>query len=658
MAHGGMGGPGGGMGGGIGGGMGGGRARGEERRLAPGQRPDLRRVLALFRPYRGTLLAVLVLIAIGAATGVVSPFLIREIVDVALPDQRADVLAWCVGGLIAVTIVSSALGVTQSMLSTRVGQAVMHDLRVSVYAHLQRMGLGFFTRTRTGEIQSRIFSDIGSMQAMVTSVMTQIVSSAAAVVMALVAMFALDWRLTLFSLIALPLAVWMNRRVGRRRREIVRTRQEKAADLSAGIQESLSVSGILLGLTMGRSQALTDAFTVDSRGLADLEVRSEMAGRWHMAVFTTLMALFPALTYLLGGHLLFSGTGVTIGTLVAFIALQSGLFPQINGLLRVATQVNSSLALFTRVFEYLDAPITIADAPDALALDPTEVRGEIRFEDVTFTYPGADAPALHGLDLVIPAGRHTALVGTTGSGKTSTGYLMARLYEPTTGRITLDGHDLRDITMGSLADSLGVVTQETYLLHATIAENLRFARPDASDEDLVRACRIAQIHDHIVGLSDGYATVVGERGYRFSGGEKQRLALARTILRDPPVLLLDEATSALDVVTERAMSGALDAVARGRTTVSIAHRLSTVRAADQIIVMATGRIVERGTYEELLGRGGVFADLVAQDSARDGAQQQDSSSAGLSDSSSAGPSESPSDGPVSAPGTPTARPGS
>lgn len=616
-------------GGGMGGG--GGRMR-DDLKLAPGQRPDLRRVLMLFRPYRATLAGVLALIVVGAAAGVVSPFLIREIVDVALPEQRADVLGWAVGGLIAVTVVSSALGVTQSMLSTRVGQSVMHDLRVSVFSHLQRMGLGFFTRTRTGEIQSRIFSDIGSMQAVVTSVMTQIVSAGAGVLMALVAMVALDWRLTLFSLIALPFAVWMNRRVGRRRREIVRTRQEKAADLSAGIQESLSVSGILLGVTMGRTQALSQAFSTSSRELADLEVRSEMAGRWQMAVFTTLMALFPALTYLLGGHLLFGdpeGQGVTIGTLVAFIALQSSLFPQINGLLRVANQVNSSLALFARVFEYLDAPILIQDAPDAVALDPAAVRGEIRFEGVTFTYPGAEGPALHGLDLVVPAGKHTALVGATGSGKTSTGYLMARLYEPTSGAITLDGHDLREITMESLAASIGVVTQETYLLHASIADNLRFARPDASDEELVQACRIAQIHDHIGSLPEGYGTVVGERGYRFSGGEKQRLALARTILRDPPVLLLDEATSALDVATERAMSGALDAAARGRTTVSIAHRLSTIRQADQIIVMQAGRIVERGTYEELVAHGGLFAQLALQDARRDHAESEPAAEEGI-----------------------------
>ena len=614
-------GAGGGMGRGMGGGTGGGRGARDDPGLAPGQKPDLRRVAALFTPYRGTLTVVLVLIVLGAGVGVVSPFLIREIVDVALPQQRSDVLAWAVGGLIAVTVASSALGVTQAMLSTRVGQSVMHDLRVAVYGHLQRMGLGFFTRTRTGEIQSRIFSDIGAMQAVVTGVITSIIAQVAGVVMSLVAMVALDWRLTLFSLVAVPFAVWMNRRVGRRRREIVRTRQEKAADVNAGIQESLSVSGILLGLTMGRSRALTEAFTADSRGLADLEVRSEMAGRWHMAVFTTLMALFPALTYLLGGHLLFAGTSVTIGTLVAFVALQSGLFPQVNGLLRVMTQVNSSLALFTRVFEYLDAPITIEDHPDAVDLDPRAVRGEIRFEHVGFTYPGAESPALEDLDLVIPAGKHTALVGATGSGKTSTGYLMARLYEPSSGRITLDGHALTDITRESLAACLGVVTQETYLLHASIAENLRFARPDARWEDLEQACRIAQIHDHISGLPDGYDTVVGERGYRFSGGEKQRLALARTILRDPPVLLLDEATSALDVATERAMSGALDAVSRGRTTVSIAHRLATIRHADQIVVLEKGRIVERGTYAELLRRGGVFADLAAKDADPTGEDQ-------------------------------------
>lgn len=591
-----------------------GRRLPDDLRLAPGQKADVRRVLRLFAPYRRTLLGVAALILLGAAAGVVSPFLLREIVDIALPERRPGLLAACVAGLVAVTVVAAVLGVLQAMLSTRVGQAVMHDLRVAVYAHLQRMGLGFFTRTRTGEVQSRIFSDIGSMQAVVTSVMTQIVSSGAGILMAFVAMLALDWRLALLSLVTLPVAVWMNRRVGRRRRAVVVRRQAKAADLSAGIQESLSVSGVLLATTMGRTGALTERFAADSRELADLEIASEMAGRWHQGLYGVLLAVIPALTYLVGGLLLFGGdAGVSIGTLVAFVALQSGLFPQMNGLLRVAAQVNASLALFTRVFEYLDAPITIADAPGALALDPARVRGEVRFERVTFTYPGADAPALHDLDLHVPAGTHTALVGATGSGKTTAGYLLARLYEPDAGRITVDGHDLRAVTLQSLAASIGVVTQETYLLHASIAENLRFAAPGASDAELERACRIAQIHEHIVALPEGYATVVGERGYRFSGGEKQRLALARTILRDPPVLLLDEATSALDTATERAMSSALEAVSRGRTTISIAHRLSTVRHADQIVVLERGRILERGTYEELLAAGGAFSRLAAAD---------------------------------------------
>lgn len=580
----------------------------------PAKVSDARRVMRLFIPYRGTLLVVLILIALAAGTGVVSPFLVREVVDVALPQQRLGLLAWCVGGMIVITAISAALSVVQTQLSTRVGQAIMHDLRVSVFSHLQRMGLAFFTRTRTGEVQSRIFNDIGSMQAVVTSMITSVVSAVAGISMAMIAMIAMDWRLTIFSLISVPLAVWMNRAVGERRKEIKARQQATAADLSSSIQESLSVSGILLGTTMGRTRELTSHFASLSQRFSDLGVASTTAGRWKMAIYTTLMSIIPALTYLLGGLLLFeTGTGVTIGTLVAFIALQSGLYPQINSLLKVSTQMRSSMALFARIFEYLDAPVTIREKRDAISLNPRTASGDIELRDVSFRYSSSESDTLSHLDVRIPAGTHTAFVGTTGSGKTTTGYLMARLYDPTEGAVLLDGHDLRDLTLRSIADCIGIVTQETYLLHASIADNLRFANPTASHADLERACRIAQIHDHIASLPEGYQTVVGERGYRFSGGEKQRLALARTILRDPPVLLLDEATSALDTRTEQAMSGALAALSSGRTTISIAHRLSTIRHADQIVVLEKGRVLERGTYDELIQKGGAFAALAARD---------------------------------------------
>ncbi|WP_058235492.1 ABC transporter ATP-binding protein [Devriesea agamarum] len=584
--------------------------------LEEGQIPDHRRILRLFAPYRARLLLVVGLIAVGAAAGVLSPFLIREIVDDALPHQNLHLLLWCVLGLIGVAVIAQALTVVQSMLSTTVGQAVMHDLRVSVYAHLQRLSLAFFTRTRTGEVQSRISNDIGGMQAVVTNVMTQVVSAVAGIVVAIVAMLALDWRLTIFSLITVPIAVFINRRIGKRRRSITKRRQEKMAEMTSGVQESLSVSGILLGRTMGRTEPLINDFAGRSHALATLEIASEMSGRWMMAAAGLSLSLIPALTYLLGGYLLVGGDKhVTIGTLVAFVALQMSFFSPMNNLMRVGVQINASLALFTRVFEYLDVPISLREKPDALALDARQVRGDLRCEGVGFTYPGSATPTLSGLDLHVPPGGSIALVGATGSGKTTTGYLLARMYDPTQGRIMIDGHDVRDLTFASLADCIGVVSQETYLLHDTIAANLRFARPDATDEDLERACRIAQIHDYIASLPDGYNTVVGERGYRFSGGEKQRLAIARTVLRDPPILLLDEATSSLDVATERAMSSAIAALSEGRTTVTIAHRLSTVRDADEILVLDKGRVAERGTYDHLLAAGGIFTALVHADRA-------------------------------------------
>ncbi|ANP28260.1 hypothetical protein DAD186_17100 [Dermabacter vaginalis] len=578
--------------------------------LSDGQKVETTRFLALFSPHRGTLAIVLALIALGALTGVISPFLVREIVDVALPEGDVALLAWCAFGMIAVYVAGAIFTVLQSFLSTRVGQAIMHDLRVRVFAHLQRMGLPFFTSTRTGEIQSRIFNDIGAMQLVVTNVATQIVSASATILMSAIAMIAMDWRLFLFSLVTTPIASVLNRRVGKRRRALVKRRQEAAADLSAHIQESLSVSGILLSTTLGRSEPIIEAFENESRDLSRLEVESEMAGRWMQGLYSVLLWIIPALTYLIGGVLFIRGLGdLTIGTLVAFVAMQTTLFPQLNTLLRVATQVRASLALFTRVFEYLDLEVPIKEAEEAQTFPGGRARGHVSFEDVHFAYPGAERDTIAGVTFEVPRGTHTAIVGSTGSGKTTLGYLLSRLYDVSSGRVLIDGIDVRELTLDSLAGAVGVVTQETYLLHASIADNLRFVKPDASEADMVRACEMAQIHAHIEALPHGYNTIVGERGYRFSGGEKQRLAIARTILRDPPILFLDEATSALDTVTERAMGGALRSLSEGRATISIAHRLSTVRDADQILVVKAGRICERGTFDDLRAAGGEFSRL-------------------------------------------------
>ena len=480
----------------------------------------------------------------------------------------------------------------------------MHDLRAQVYRHLQRLSLAFFTRTRTGEIQSRIANDIGGVQTVVTSTATSIVSNVTTVVASVVAMFLLDWRLALFSLGLLPFFVLLARRVGNQRKKITTVKQGAMADISSLVQESLSVSGILLGKTMGRGAELADRFEGESARLADLEVRSRMAGRWMMASIQTSFAVMPALVYLFAG---LSPSAVSIGTVVAFTTLQTRLFWPLQGLLNVGVDIQTSIALFDRVYEYLDLEVDIHPGTRELH----DVEGELRFESVAFAYD--DQPTLEDVDVVVPAGSKTALVGETGSGKTTLGYLAARLYDPDHGAVLLDGTDLRELTFDSLADAVGVVSQETYLFHASVRENLRFARPDATDEEIEDAARAAQVHDTIAALPEGYDTVVGERGFRFSGGEKQRIAIARTILRNPPVLVLDEATSALDVQTERAVGVALERLAEGRTTIVIAHRLSTVRDADQIVVLDGGRVAERGTHDDLLALGGRYAALVARD---------------------------------------------
>jgi ATP-binding cassette, subfamily B, bacterial len=572
------------------------------------RRANLRRIGPLFLPYKLRLGGVLLLIVVSAALGVVPAFLLKNVLEaIGRNDTRS--LSLNAGGMIAIAIATGALGVIQTLLSNQVGQRVMHDLRAAVFRHLQRLSLAFFTRTRTGEVQSRISNDIGGVQSVVTNTATSIASNVTTVIATMIGMVLLNWELALFAFALIPLFAVLTRRVGNERRRIAKTTQETLADISSLVQESLSVSGILLGKTMGRGNELADRFEADSLRLADLEVRQRMAGRWVMASIQTSFAVLPAAVYWFGGLALAHGShAVTIPTLVAFTTLQTRLFFPVGSLLGVGLDVQTSLALFDRIFEYLDQPIDIEEKPDALTVGEA---GDVVFDHVWFRY--GDDWTLQDVSFTVKAGTTTALVGETGSGKTTLGYLAARLYDATRGSVTIGGIDIRDLTFQALSDLVGVVSQETYLFHESVRENLRFAKPDASDEEIEAAARAARIHDVIAALPDGYETVVGERGYRFSGGEKQRIAIARTILRNPPILVLDEATSSLDTETERLVQEALDRLSSGRTTIAIAHRLSTVRDADQIIVLDHGRLVESGRHEELIDAGGRYTTLAARD---------------------------------------------
>src|SRR3954447_10808146 len=587
------------------------------------RRANLSRIGRLFAPYRVRLSGLLVLIVASAGLGVVPAFLLKRVLE-AIGRNDTAALSLNAGGMIAIAVVTGMLGVVQTLLSNQVGQQVMHDLRAAVFRHLQRLSLAFFTRTRTGEVQSRISNDIGGVQNVVTNTATSIASNVTTVAATVVGMLLLSWQLALFAFALIPLFVFLTNRVGKERQRIAKTTQETMADISSLVQESLSVSGILLGKTMGRGGELADRFEGDSRRLADLEVRQRMAGRWVMASIQTSFSIMPAAVYWFGGLALARGAdrvlhpgalalaggsnAISIPVLVAFTTLQTRLFFPVGSLLGVGLDVQTSLALFDRIFEYLDQPVDIVEKPDAHG---AAAAGDVAFDHLWFRY--GEEWTVQDVSFTVPAGTTTALVGETGSGKTTLGYLMARLYDVEDGAITIDGVDIRDLSFKALSDLVGVVSQETYLFHASVRDNLRFAKPDATDEEIEAAADAARIHEMISVLPDGYDTVVGERGYRFSGGEKQRIAIARTILRNPPILVLDEATSSLDTATERLVQEALDRLSEGRTTIAIAHRLSTVRDADQIVVIDHGRMVESGRHDDLIRAGGRYAALVNRD---------------------------------------------